>query len=109
MKRNTQNYPPDPHAPTHSAPSCYDVRKLCFHEFPPKKRSENFTAKKIEKNVKISDFEFLIQRCHFFPKFTFFTYSHKLQNLSFNLAPIFFLCSQGLFRYRENKCVQDFW
>jgi uncharacterized membrane protein YphA (DoxX/SURF4 family) len=30
---------------------------------------------------------------------TFFTYSHKLQNLSFNLAVMGFLCSQGHLRY----------
>jgi hypothetical protein len=46
---------------------------------------------------------------HFWSILTFFTYPHKLQNISLNLAVLFFLCSQGLGIYYENKCVKDFW
>jgi hypothetical protein len=42
------------------------------------------------------------------PESTFFTYSHKLQNLRFNLAVIFFLCSLRHRIYRQNKCIQNF-
>jgi hypothetical protein len=47
-------------------------------------------------------------RRNFLTELTFFAYPHKLQNLSFNLAVTFFLCSQGLWTYRENKCFKDF-
>jgi hypothetical protein len=32
---------------------------------------------------------------------TFYGYPHELENLLFNLAPVFFLCSQGL---KANMC-----
>jgi hypothetical protein len=50
-----------------------------------------------------------MSRQHFWPELTFYTYPHKLQNISFNLAVQFCMCSQGLGIYYENKCVPDFW
>jgi hypothetical protein len=52
--------------------------------------------------------QILMTQCLFFVRITFFTHPHKLQNLSFNLAVMFFHCSQELGRYRQNKCTQDF-
>jgi hypothetical protein len=45
----------------------------------------------------------LMPQRNFLTELTFIDYPHKLQNLSFNLALILFLCSQGLWTYRENK------
>jgi hypothetical protein len=51
---------------------------------------------------------FLSHSGFFLIELTFSTYSHKLQNLSFNLAVICFLCSLRRRIYRQNKCIQDF-
>jgi hypothetical protein len=50
-------------------------------------RAENNSSKK----VKMDDFFYFEATAVFFlAELTFFTYSHKLQNLSFNLAVIYF-------------------
>jgi hypothetical protein len=50
--------------------------------------------KKLKK--KTSDFLILMPRRNFLTELSVFDHPHKLENLSFNLAVIFFLCSQGL-------------
>jgi hypothetical protein len=52
-------------------------------------------VRKAQKKWKTDDFFILKPQRNFFPELTFSTYSHKLQNLRFNLAVTFFLCSLG--------------
>jgi hypothetical protein len=44
----------------------------------------------------MDDLFILMPQRNFLAKLIFSTHTHKVQNLSFNLALLFFLCSQGL-------------
>jgi hypothetical protein len=76
------------------------ARYKCFPKFTSGKNSS--------KRVKNGRFFHFEDTADFFAESTFFTYSHKFQNLSFNLAVMFFLCSLRHRIYRQNKCIQDF-
>jgi hypothetical protein len=70
---------------------------------------QNFQVEnKLSKRWKTDYFFILMPERNFLTELTFSTYPHKFQNLSFNLVVIFFLCSQGLWRYHENKWFKDF-
>jgi hypothetical protein len=66
-----------------------------------------YSRQKSSEKVKIYNFFILKPQRICLPELTFSTHPHKLQNLSFNLAVIFFVCSLRHKIYRQNKCMQD--
>jgi hypothetical protein len=83
------------------------VRALRVMNVSQNLQAENNSSKKV-KNWWFFHFEATADCFARINILTFFTYSHKLQNLSCNLAVFFFLCSLRHRIYRQNKCIQDF-